>query len=460
MGSKASGSSATRELADRIAVQARQLEEAHTLNGQQNLEEGSSERSIANEEKIQKSRAAIVDGCRALMSQIIPPEERLKNMDRHDLTTLRIIHRFQIASYVPPSGTISYSALSHLCNLPKPILTRILRQAMTYDVFCEPQADHVAHSDMSRLIPSLGDMFNYQFEICLPSAMSLPDSLQQCGDKPMKIAFQLAHKTTDNWWDFASKNGNLMEEYGKYQSLISQGGAHDVSHVLNGYDWAGLEDALAADIGGGSGSVAIALAHAYPNLYLEVQDFPDLLPSFKSALPSSLKGRVNFASHSFFDPQPASQTIPDIFLLRHILHDWPTPDCHRILLNIIPCLSVNPNARIIVAEQVIPSYPFASASASGSNSSLSHSHHQQSNGDTNRNANGDTGGEELESESFTSAQQERIMRALDIQMMSQFGSQERTRQDWEELFSEVGLKIVGMKRPKGSADIIMEIALA
>ncbi|KAL9605394.1 MAG: hypothetical protein Q9179_001410 [Wetmoreana sp. 5 TL-2023] len=459
MGSKLSEFPAIRELADRIATQARQLEEAHALNGQQDLEEGS-EKSIAKEEMIQKSSAAIVDGCRALMSQIIPPEERLKNKDRHDLTTLRIIHRFHIASYVPLSGTISYRALSRLCNLPKPILTRILHQAMTYDVFCEPQADHVAHSDTSRFIPSLGNLFNYQFEICLPSAMSLPDSLQQRGDKPMRTAFQLAHKTTDNWWDFASKNGNMMEEYGEYQRLISQGGAHDVCHVLNGYAWAGLEDAFVADIGGGSGSVAIALAHAYPNLYLEIQDFPALLPSFKSALPSSLKGRVNFAPHSFFDPQPASQTIPDVFLLRHILHDWPTPDCHRILLHLIRGLSVNSKARIIVAEQVIPSRPFAGASASAPASSASHSHQQKSNGDTNGNANGDTAGEETESETFASAEQERLMRALDMQMMSQFGSQERTRQDWEELFSGVGLKIVGMQRPKGSADIIMEVALA
>lgn len=60
---------------------------------------------------------------------------------------------------------------------------------------------------------------------------------------------------------------------------------------------------------------------------------------------------------------------------------------------------------------------------------------------------------------FDSAQKERVMRAQDMQMMVQYGSQEREMEDWEELFSSVGLRVCSTETPKGSADTIMEVVL-
>lgn len=57
---------------------------------------------------------------------------------------------------------------------------------------------------------------------------------------------------------------------------------------------------------------------------------------------------------------------------------------------------------------------------------------------------------------------EKIIHALDMQMMVQFGSKERTLEDWTALFELVNppLRIVGMKTPAGSADTLMELKLA
>lgn len=72
---------------------------------------------------------------------------------------------------------------------------------------------------------------------------------------------------------------------------------------------------------------------------------------------------------------------------------------------------MNASTRIIVAEQVMPSRTFNSSSSS------SMAKQKQISDDTS------------ESESFASAEQESIMRALDMQMMVQFRSQERTREE-------------------------------
>ncbi|KAL8927081.1 MAG: hypothetical protein Q9208_002627 [Pyrenodesmia sp. 3 TL-2023] len=426
------------ELAEQIAKHAHALEKrgGHPPSN----DTGS---KLVQDEAYQRERAAILEKCRAVTERLVEPAQQLKEMalmDKHKLVALKFINRYSIANKVPTSGQTTFQALAHACSLPEDILTRILRQAMTHFIFHEPQPNHVAHTALSLVIPSQSPLLSYQLEIALPSTMNLLETLSASRvegweGEGKKAAFQTAHNTTDNFFSYAEKTGTWMETYGQYQSLIAQGGAHDISHLLNGYNWAELgEDAHVIDVGGGDGTTAIALANAYPNLHITVQDFAALASSFASKeLPSSSSSSPNrpsvrFTAHSFFDPQPSpssssflstedlDSTPKTVFLLRHILHDWPTAECQRILSHIVDAMRKETGARLVVAEQVMP-------------------------------------------REFDSAQQERLMRAQDMQMMVMYGSKEREMGDWEELFSSVGLRICSANKPKGSADTIMEVSL-
>ncbi|KAL8731041.1 MAG: hypothetical protein Q9166_003692 [cf. Caloplaca sp. 2 TL-2023] len=444
MSSAAPASASIGELADQIASHVHRLEQITRFKSHPQDTGQDPAVTSANDEVLQKTRSTIIDQCRALINLVAGPAETLKNMalvDKHNLTTLQIINHYSIATKVPAIGQISYHALSQACSLSQDILTRIIRQAMTYNVFTEPQPGYIAHTETSKTIPSLSPLLNYQLEICLPSTTNLQESLEM---DEKKTAFQLAHDTNDNWWEFAKKEGGWMEEYGKYQSIITQGGAHDVCHLLNGYDWGSLgESVTVIDIGGGDGSVALSLAQRFPNLYITVQDFEHLQTSFEANFPPSLKDRVGFQAHSFFDPQPPAPGNDNhkarVFLLRHILHDWPIPDCHRILRNLIT--NLNQDSRLVISEQIMP---FSNTSTTNTGPS----------------ANTSSSSTTKEENTFASGEEERIMRALDMQMLVQYGSQERTLEDWDTLFAEVGLKIKKKERPKGSADTIMEVALA
>ena len=57
---------------------------------------------------------------------------------------------------------------------------------------------------------------------------------------------------------------------------------------------------------------------------------------------------------------------------------------------------------------------------------------------------------------------EKVMRALDMQMMVQFGGKERTLDDWKILFqmAEPRLKIDKITTPSGSADSFIELSLS
>lgn len=229
----------------------------------------------------------------------------------------------------------------------------------------------------------------------------------------------------------------------------------------------------------------MALAKAFPKLRIEIQDFPSLVSSYEQAVPDQLRSRVTFTPHTFFDPQPKPQDPEQhhnghktryhkraqrVYLLRHILHDWPTPDCHRILRNLIP--SMSPSTRLIVAEGVMPSISYAASSSSSPTPDQKKKkkkkkrrklQHQDPSTSTQHADNNSNAGVHHQNDTptnrFNSAEQERIMRALDIQMLVQYGSQERSREDWERLFAGVGLEIIGTRKPKGSADTVMEVAL-
>ena len=102
-------------------------------------------------------------------------------------------------------------------------------------------------------------------------------------------------------------------------------------------------------------------------------------------------------------------------MLRHILHDWGDEECVRILRYVLD--SMKAGARIIVIEQV------------------------------------------LNSSEATGSQTDQIARALDMQILVQFGGKERTLPEWEALFrlAEPTLEIVNYSKPSGSADTIMEL---
>ncbi|KAH1730469.1 hypothetical protein KXX25_007113 [Aspergillus fumigatus] len=174
-------------------------------------------------------------------------------------------------------------------------------------------------------------------------------------------------------------------------ALITNGGPHDVSHVVSGFAWGDLgEDAVVIHVGGADGFVGIALAQAYANLTVFVQDSINLKKEADAKIPPALKSRVFFQPHSFFEPQSRLAGMADVLLLRHILHDWDDNDCLVILRHLAAVLQ--PGASIIVAEQVL----------------------------------GQSGTYDW--------QTERVMRALDMQVMTPFGSKERTFDDWETLF--------------------------
>lgn len=108
----------------------------------------------------------------------------------------------------------------------------------------------------------------------------------------------------------------------------------------------------AVDVGGAGGSLLQALMQANPALNGIVLDLPSVIEQVREQpLDREIASRLSFVPGSFFDAVPAA----DLYILRHILHDWSDAECAVILRN---CrASARPGARLMLIELTMARQP-------------------------------------------------------------------------------------------------------
>lgn len=100
-----------------------------------------------------------------------------------------------------------------------------------------------------------------------------------------------------------------------------------------------------ADIGGAGGTMVHALLQFDPDLHGIVFDRPQVVASARAeAMKLGLQERVTAVGGDFFESVPEA----DLYLLKHILHDWDDEACICILKNCRRAL--RPRGRIAVIE--------------------------------------------------------------------------------------------------------------
>ncbi|MEV0829585.1 methyltransferase [Nonomuraea rubra] len=118
--------------------------------------------------------------------------------------------------------------------------------------------------------------------------------------------------------------------------------------IVAGYDWGTLGHLV--DVGGGDGSLLVALLTAFPALRGTVLDQPETAAAARAALESAgLAERGSAVGGSFFDPLPPGA---DGYLLSWILHDWNDDDARAILRRCAQ--AVRPGGSVFVVEDFGP----------------------------------------------------------------------------------------------------------
>ncbi|KAJ4790466.1 O-methyltransferase [Rhynchospora pubera] len=188
-------------------------------------------------------------------------------------------------------------------------------------------------SNSSSLSPFVLAMLDFAF---VKSSLHLGDRLKQ--DK--LETFEMAHGCT--LWELTGRSP-------EFNTLFSDAMASDSSFlsdfiIKHGIVFRGISSLV--DVGGGSGSVSMAIAKAFPNIQCTVLDLPHVVDH----LPAD--GLVKFVSGDMFKNIPPADAI----FLKFILHDWADEDCIKILQR---CKEAIPprdaGGKVIIVDAVIGS---------------------------------------------------------------------------------------------------------
>lgn len=222
------------------------------------------------------------------------------------LGLIRVVNEFRIPDIVPLDSTVSYETLSEKTSIRVGVLRQILRAAIVFGMFKEPQPGHIAHSAITkRWAGSEGlQAWVKLLEAVTLGATNLSAALRNNPemDSPATAPYLLALGTGDSsYYEYLNKNPEKAKLFSKVMSNFQAGDGYDSRHVVNNFDWGTLKAGHLVDLGGSMGEIAFAIKKNFPDLRITVQDLPSTIQAAREQ--SDLKG-VDFMEHDFFDPQP------------------------------------------------------------------------------------------------------------------------------------------------------------
>ncbi|WP_416672691.1 methyltransferase [Egbenema bharatensis] len=194
-----------------------------------------------------------------------------------------------------------------------------------------------------------------------------------------------------NYWEYCLSNPKEMADFAaamKANSLNSMRG------VLEHCDFSQIKKVV--DVGGGAGHLAIALVKQYPHLQAVVLDLPELMPIAQQQIQGedeNITQRLKLVGGDMFQAVPEA----DVYILKHIMHDWDDAQCLQILKNCRQ--SMTGDGRLLCVDAVLPPM-------------------------------GNTQG--------TPA------KFLDVDMIVFGGGKERTEEQWRELYATAGFELIAI----------------
>ena len=173
--------------------------------------------------------------------------------------------------------------------------------------------------------------------------------------------------------------------------------------LLEAYDFSGIDTLM--DVAGGHGAVLCEILSRYPSMKGVLFDMPNVIEEANCHICAlKMDERCQTINGDFFDEIPPGA---DAYYMQHILHDWNDEKCLKILANCRKALTGRAGGRLLIVDMVVPenSDPHPS-------------------------------------------------KWLDIEMLLMPGGRERTRPEWEALFTRAGFEITRIVPMKAAESLI------
>jgi hypothetical protein len=145
-------------------------------------------------------------------------------------------------------------------------------------------------------------------------------------------------------WEYYKKNHDEGFHFAEGMSGMSH---MTLQAVFTSYSFVGARKVV--DVGGSHGSFVAAVLQREKAACGVLFDRPEVVEGAGATLDEAgVNERVKRVGGSFFESVPAGG---DVYLLKHILHDWNDDECVKILRNIREAMALD--GRVVVVEMLI-----------------------------------------------------------------------------------------------------------
>jgi SAM-dependent methyltransferase len=254
---------------------------------------------------------------------------------------LSVAARLQIADLVADSP-LGAEELASQTGTHAPSLYRMLRTLASFGVFREDQQGRFSLTPLAGCLRKDADDSQWAFAMLAGQEFfrawgELMYSVQT-GESGFKKAFGKPI------FDYL---GEHPDKARLFDAAMTSVHGRESAAMLEAYDLTGVGTFV--DIGGGNGKTLVAVLKRYPGMSGVLFDLPHVVEAAQGTIRSAgLESRLRTVGGSFFESVPSGG---DVYLLRHIIHDWYDEQSTQILRNCRKAL--RDDARLLVVESVI-----------------------------------------------------------------------------------------------------------
>lgn len=245
------------------------------------------------------------------------------------------------------SGPRTAAQLSEATRTHQPSLYRVLRLLASLGVLIE-------HENRSFSLTVLGDRLRADVPASMRSWAMLTESIGgvQAFERIIetvrtgKPGFDIVHRMTI--FDFIDQHPQQTQGF---QAAMSERTAALARSVARGYDFSSMR--AIADIGGGTGTLLVAILRAHGHLCGVLLERPAATAEASGVLRAAgVADRCEIAAGDFFQGVPEGA---DGYILANVLHDW--DDVRAVQILRMCQQAVARHGRVLIIERLIPAGP-------------------------------------------------------------------------------------------------------
>ncbi len=270
-----------------------------------------------------------------------PWQRLIPLMDLATPWALRTVATLGVADHVA-EGVDRLPELAAVCGIPSDRLGRLLRFLVARGLFTEPTSERFVLTPLGELLRAGAGVREWLDQEGFGGAMdrAWPELLPalRSGKTPYEIAVGRP------LWEDLEARPALGASFNELMATQSESLWQD---LLKAYDWSSVHQVI--DVGGGTGTLAAALARAVPTLRAVVLDLPKTAHAANEYFArEGLAERCQAVPGNMFEPLPQGA---DLYLLSIVLGDWDDEHALAILLRCADAAGAR--GRVVVVEAVL-----------------------------------------------------------------------------------------------------------